>query len=496
MAADVTIPRLGWSMEEGVFAGWIKKPGDTVKPGEPLFMLEGEKATQEIEAVDGGVLHLAPDAPSEGQTVLVGRTIAKLCAAGETPAWGTPAGPAAAVAAPVPAAAAAPQLPQSGGVPPAPVVAKTHPNTHPAAAVPSPATAAIPVAASPSVRRLARQMGIDLATVTPRLPGGRLSADDLAPGHHGGGPAARVAPPAHATAQALLPAGSSRSSPRARRAARDRGVDVATIRGSGAGGRVRERDVLAAVEAGATARGSGVPGVAAGASVIPITQTRRTIARQMIRSRQETVPVTLTAWADATALLAARAALKAAEGPEAATLNDMLLKAVADTLLAHPLLAARWEETQLVLPGDRIDIGLAVDAPGGLVVPVVRDVAASPLAEVARQTRWLVERARSGRLTAADMQGGVFTLTSLGSYGIEFFTPVINHPEAAILGVGAIRMQPVPPPGGQEGFILQRQLPLSLTFDHRIVDGGPAARFLGDLAARIAAFAAASAAGA
>jgi len=477
MAADVTIPRLGWSMEEGVFAGWIKKPGDTVKPGEPLFMLEGEKATQEIESVDGGVLHLAPDAPSEGQTVLVGRTIAKLCAAGETPAWGTAANPPAAVAAP---AAAAP--PRASVAPPAPPVAERHP----AAVAPAPATRAMPVAASPSVRRLARQMGIDLATVAPRLPGGRLSAEDLATAHHGAGPQARQAPSAQNTVQAPLPAGSSRSSPRARRVARDRGVDVATIRGSGAGGRVRERDVLAAAQAGATPRGRGAAGAAAGATMMPITQTRRTIARQMVRSRQETVPVTLTAWADATALLAARAALKAADGPEAATLNDMLLKAVADTLLAHPLLAARWEETQLALPGDRIDIGLAVDAPGGLVVPVVRDVAAAPLAEVARQTRWLVERARSGRLTAADMQGGVFTLTSLGSYGIEFFTPVINHPEAAILGVGAIRMHPVPPPGGQEGFVLQRQLPLSLTFDHRIVDGGPAARFLGDLAARIA----------
>jgi pyruvate/2-oxoglutarate dehydrogenase complex dihydrolipoamide acyltransferase (E2) component len=253
---------------------------------------------------------------------------------------------------------------------------------------------------------------------------------------------------------------------------------------------VRERDVLAAAAAGTPRLGpaatAAMPALPPGATSVPITQVRRTIARQMVRSRQETVPVTLTAWADATAVLAARAACKAAAGPEAATLNDMLLKAIADTLLAHPLLAARWEETQLVLPGDRIDIGLAVDAPGGLVVPVVRDVAASPLAEVARQTRWLVERARGGRLTAADMQGGVFTLTSLGSYGIEFFTPVINHPEAAILGVGAIRMQPVPPPSGQEGFVLQRQLPLSLTFDHRIVDGGPAARFLGDLAARIA----------
>jgi pyruvate dehydrogenase E2 component (dihydrolipoamide acetyltransferase) len=487
MAADVTIPRLGWSMEEGVFAGWIKQPGDTVKPGEPLFMLEGEKATQEIEAVDGGVLHLAPDAPSEGQTVLVGRMIAKLCAAGEAPAWGPQASPPAAVATP---AAAAP--PQASGSPLTRAVSKTHP----AAAASGPTPHGIPVAASPSVRRLARQMGIDLATVTPRLPGGRLSAEDLATGHQGGGPAACVAP-AHVTANALLPAGSPRSSPRARRAARDRGVDVATIRGSGAGGRVRECDVLAAAAAGATPRGSGVHAATMrGGTVMPITQTRRTIARQMVRSRQETVPVTLTAWADATSLLAARAALKAATGPEAATLNDMLLKAVADTLLAHPLLAARWEETHLSLPGDRIDIGLAVDAPGGLVVPVVRDVATAPLAEVARQTRWLVERARSGRLTAADMQGGVFTLTSLGSYGIEFFTPVINHPEAAILGVGAIRMQPVPPPGGQEGFILQRQLPLSLTFDHRIVDGGPAGRFLGDLAARIAAFTPASAAGA
>ena len=486
MAADVTIHRLGWSMEEGVFAGWIKKPGEAVKPGEPLFMLEGEKATQEIEAVDGGVLHLAHDAPADGQTVLVGRTIGKLCAAGETPTWSAGAAP---VAPSAPAAAAPPAAPAAN--PPHPVAKPAAPP----AAAPGPAPGngrhappqSIPAAASPSVRRLARQMGIDLATVAPQLPGGRLSVEDLAAGRHAGGPVARMAPPSPSAGISSLPAGSVRSSPRARRAAEARGLDIAVIRGSGAGGRVRERDVLAAAATGTVPRSSAPVAAPPGATAVPITQIRRTIARQMVRSRQETVSVTLTAWADATTLLAARAALKATDGPEAASLNDMLLKAVADTLLAHPLLAARWEETQLALPGDRIDIGLAVDTPGGLVVPVVRDVATSPLAEVARQTRWLVERARSGRLTATDMQGGVFTLTSLGSYGIEFFTPVINHPEAAILGAGAIRMQPVPPPGGQEGFILQRQLPLSLTFDHRIVDGGPAARFLGDLAARIAA---------
>jgi pyruvate dehydrogenase E2 component (dihydrolipoamide acetyltransferase) len=329
------------------------------------------------------------------------------------------------------------------------------------------------------VRRLARQLGIDLETVTPRLPGGRLSADDLAAAKPAAGPAHYSSPAAAA------PAASTKSSPRARRAARERGLDVAAVRGGGANGRVRECDVLAAAQAG-PARAA-TPATTPGGITVPIQQTRRTIARQMVRSRQETVPVTLTAWADATALLAARATLKAAAGLEAPSLNDMLLKFLAESILAHPVLAARWEETQLMFPGDRIDIGLAVDTPGGLVVPVIRDVAAVPLFDVAKQSRSLVERARAGRLTAADMQGGVFTLTSLGSYGIEFFTPVINHPEAAILGVGAIRMQPVPPPGGQDGFVLQRQIPLSLTFDHRIVDGGPAARFLGDLAARIAA---------
>jgi pyruvate dehydrogenase E2 component (dihydrolipoamide acetyltransferase) len=324
-------------------------------------------------------------------------------------------------------------------------------------------------------------LGIDLAAVAARLPGGRLSVADLQP-HADDGPTARMA-------VAAPPAGGVRTSPRARRAARQHGVDLATVRGGGATGRVRERDVLAAAAGGGVQHGAGAaPHASPGAVTVPITQTRRTIARQMLRSRQETVPVTLTAWADATALLAARAAGKAADGPEAATLNDMLLKALADALRGHPLLAARWEETHLRLPGERIDIGLAVDAPGGLVVPVVRDVASVPLAEVARQTRGLVSRARAGQLSAADMQGGVFTLTTLGSYGVEFFTPVINHPEAAILGVGATRLHPLPAPDRPAGFALQPRLPLSLTFDHRVVDGGPAARFLGDLAARITTF--------
>lgn len=449
MSADVTIPRLGWSMEEGVFAGWLKQPGDAVRPGEPLFMLEGEKATQEIEAVDGGTLHLAPDAPSPGDTVLVGRVIAKLCGSGEVPSWlSTPR--------PTHARPATPASP-----PP------TSPARTPAAGDGGSSSVVPRFTASPSVRRLARRMGIDLATVVPRLPGGRLSAGDLD---------GRFQPELLKTHSPSD--GRSTSSPRARRLAHERGIDIRSLAGSGAGGRVRARDVLAAATANP-------PALSEGWREVPISQTRRTIARQMLRSRQETVPVTLTAWADATALLASRAAEKLAHGQDAATLNDMLLSLVAVTLLEHPLLAARWAESHLAVPDGRIDIGLAVDAPGGLVVPVVRDVNAASIDALARQTRDLVKRAREGRLTAADMQGGAFTLTSLGSYGVEFFTPVINYPETAILGVGAIRLLPVELAEAPTDFRLRQQLPLSLTFDHRVVDGGPAARFLQDLSLRI-----------
>jgi pyruvate dehydrogenase E2 component (dihydrolipoamide acetyltransferase) len=483
MAVEISIPRLGWSMEEGVFAGWLKQPGDVVQAGDPLFMLEGEKATQEIESIGEGVLHLAPDTPAAGQTVLVGRTIGQLCAAGEKPVWNAAPAAAAAPVAGAPAAAIAPAAHPVAAAP-APRAPYKEPqresHREPQQRQPPRPTAGeptlIPLAASPTVRRLARQLGIDLSRVAPMWPGGRVAEHDVVIAAVGG------------SAVAAAPVGRVIATPRARRLAHERGVDLATIRGSGARGRVRERDVPKPAPRIAPPPGRS-PSPANGsvpAGAIPVTATRRTIARQMVKSRQETVPVTLTAWADATTLLAERARLKEAHGSAAASLNDILLKLVADLLVVHPLLASRWEETHLVPPAaDTIDIGLAVDAPSGLVVPVVRDVGRSSLADVTRQSRDLIERARTGRLAVAEMQGGVFTLTSLGSFGIEFFNPVINWPESAILGLGAIRQQPVPLPAGQGGFAFQPQLPLSLTFDHRVVDGAPAARFLGELVRRI-----------
>jgi pyruvate dehydrogenase E2 component (dihydrolipoamide acetyltransferase) len=439
MAEEIRIPRLGWSMEEGTFAGWLKKPGDTVRPNEPLFTLEGEKATQEIESIGEGVLHLAPDCPRPGQVVPVGHLIGQLCAAGETPVWSATAPP------PVAQEPARPKnegMPQNAPLPPV----------------------SAGVAASPSVRRLARQMGIDLNQVTPAWPGGRVLEHDLVPGT-----------PATANSHGRLIA-----TPRARRIARERGLDLRQVRGAGPGGRIRERDLP-------TGLAPAAPPAEIPDNAIPVTTRRRTIAKAMVKSRQETVPVTLTTRADATALLALRARLKR-ETPKAEiapTFNDMLLKLIADLLVEHPMLGSRWEETYIVPPGDTIDLGLAVDAPTGLVVPVVRDVRRRSLAEIAADSHALVEKGRQGRLAAEEMRGALFTLTSLGPYGVEFFNPVIPWPQVAILGLGTIKPQPVPLPSGQDGFTFRKELPLSLTFDHRVVDGAPAARFLRDLVERV-----------
>lgn len=415
MGVEIRIPRLGWSMEEGTFSGWLVPPGHPAKAGQALFLLEGEKATQEIESLGDGIVHEAPDAPKPGQVVPVGSLIGMLCAKGETPSWPSPG--------------------QS--------------RTLPAAQEPPQATM---VPAPPSVRRLARRMGIDLSAVKPSLPGARVGARDL------------VAPVARAGFTAPV-------TPRARRLAKSMGVATEGIRGTGRNGRVRERDIQ-----GMLAQQQPAPR----GDAIPITAVRRTIARNMEASRRQTVPVTLTARADATALLAARARLKAREAERAPTLNDMVLHLLGRSLPRHRLLAARWMETHLLLPEDGgIHVGLAVDAPEGLMVPVIRDLARQPLGLVAEQSKSLVARAREGRLKAADMQGGVFTLSSLGSFGIDHFNPVINYPETAILGLGAIFQEAVP--AGEGGAAFRPALPISLTFDHRVVDGAPAARFLQDL---------------
>jgi len=410
MAMPITIPRLGWNMEEGTFGGWLRRDGDPVRPGDPLFTLESEKATEEVEGLDAGFLRIPADGPGPGDRLAVGTVIGFVVS---TPAESLPS--------------------RTGG--PAPTA------TPPADPV-----------ASPSVRRLARQHGIDLRKVRGTGPGGRISADDLSP-----------QPASRERERPEQP----RSSPRARRVARELGIDWTTIAGSGRNGRVRERDVRTA--------GGSQPGI----GVVPLSPIRRTIATRMLESLRTTAPVTLTTTADATNLVNLREQFRAAaDGPAAPSFTDFVVKLAAVALAKHPHLGGQWTDQGIRLLSG-IHIGIAVDTEAGLLVPVVRDVPSLGLRQLAARTRELIGRARTGRVAAADMQGSCFTVSNLGAYGIDAFTPIINPPECAVLGVGRIAKRPAVV---GDGVVPRDQVTLSLTFDHRIVDGGPAARFLQTLA--------------
>lgn len=372
MAIEIILPRLGWSMEEGTFSGWLKENGEAVAAGEPLFSVESDKVTMDVESLDAGILYIPPDGPEMGAVVMVGQRLGYLLAQGEEPPEGS-------------------------------------------ASVPAGRPVAVPV----EVERVGEAAG-------PRLERRAIT-------------------------------------PRARRVAAELGVDTAGVEGTGKGGRVREADVQAALER----RGK--------EAAVPITTLRRTIAARMMESKRNTAPVTLTSRADVTELVAVREKWKAAAGSEAPSYTDMLAKVAAQALAAHPEMNSRWSGDQLIVPS-QVHIGLAVDTEQGLLVPVLRDVGRVSLKDLARRSRELIAAARERRLRPEDLEGGTFTISNLGSYGIDAFTPIIHYPETAVLGVGAIRKEMTVMGSGQFG--VRDWITLSLTFDHRVVDGAPAARFL------------------
>jgi pyruvate dehydrogenase E2 component (dihydrolipoamide acetyltransferase) len=436
MAHEITIPRLGWSMEEGVFSGWLKQEGDTVRQGDPLFELEGEKAIQEIEAVDAGILRIPANGPQPGSMVKVGAVVGYLVAEGESLPVGETPDASVIVSGTQELLEGTPSLPTE-------TVA---------------VDAALPPAAGPSVRRMARESGVALDQIAGTGRGGRILAEDIE----------RVS--SQPAPSPLSPV----ASPRARRVAAELKIDWTQLTGTGVGGRIREQDVLAARRAPAAGQ------------LIPLTRRRKGIAHRMVASRQQTVPVTLTTKADAANLVNLREQFKTTSGESPIPgYQDIITKLVAGAIRRHPLLAGRWDEDAIVLPAENeVHIGMAVDTDDGLLVPVLRNATQLSLIELAAKSRQLVSQARAGKLTAADMQGSVFTITNLGAFGIDAFTPIINVPETAILGLGAIRREPVVLDDG--GIVSRYQLTLSLTFDHRIVDGAPAARFLQDIAKAIA----------
>jgi pyruvate dehydrogenase E2 component (dihydrolipoamide acetyltransferase) len=425
MAAEVVIPRLGWSMEEGTFGEWLKPDGAVIKLGDPIFVLEGEKSAQDIEAVDAGVLRIPAGAPRAGDTVLVGQVVAFLCAANETcPPLPKPGAPTSA-AAPAPTAAQSPPVA-------APPVAAT---------VSAPPPVAKPAAPPPKAPVPAVAVAVRSAPVPSQSPA--------------------LAPPAGPPRAAS----SLRVTPRARRAARRLAVDLAGIQGTGRAGRIRERDVLATPSPAQRPVG-----------VHPVSTIRKTIAARMLTASQTTAPVTLHRRCDAGNLVNLREQFASGRaGVVVPSYTELLVKLIGCVLAEFPEVRTRFVDATTLETVAETSIAVAVDTPQGLLAPVVPRVAERPLAEVVTEVRALAARARAGELGSAELTGGVFTVTNLGALGVEYFTPVLNLPQVAILGVGAILREPVVV---DDDIVIADRLPLSLTFDHRLLDGAPAARFL------------------
>jgi len=390
VATEVRLPRLGQGMESGTIVKWLKAEGDMVEKGEPLYELDTDKVTQEVEAEASGVL--LKIAVAEGE-VAVGRTIGFIGAEGEVVEVAAPP-------APEPAAAEAPAA--------------------------APAAEAAP-------------------TVVSSTTNGRIKA-----------------------------------SPLARRIARERGVDLASVRGTGPDGRIVAEDVERAEVGAAPApvAAAPVPSPAGEVERRPLSNVRRTIARRLTEAW--TVPAfQLTVDIDMSRADELVHKQRELNPGVRITVTDLLTKVCATALMRHRDMNVRFGEDELfVYP--TADVGIAVAAPQGLVVPVVRSAERLTLAEIAGVRGDLVSRAREAKLRTEDLDGGTFTISNLGMFGVDQFVAVLNPPQASILAVGRTREQVVP----QDGELVV--LPLmtaTLTCDHRAVDGATGAEFLGTIRA-------------
>lgn len=437
MAAEVKMPRLGWTMEEGTLVQWLKQDGDMVQEGDLICTVEGDKAASDVESFDSGILRIPPDSPPIGKTVPVGTLLAYIAAPGEELNFDT--APAAASAEPAPSPATSSAAPASSV---APSATSSRRDGGPAI--------------SPRARRVAKELGVDWTTLTGSGRTGRIIERDV-------------------RAAARTQAAPVRVSPLARRVAEELGVDVAQLASDAPGRRIGRADVEQAARSAKPA-----PSAGEGDTLIPLSGIRKISAARLTESARTVVPVTLTTDADATEMVRLRkqiaADLKPA-GLPVPSYNDMLVKIVAVALSEHPALNASFTDEGILLHA-AANIGVAVDSERGLLVPVVADAGNKSLQQIAADTSRLIEQARAGKLKSDEMSGGTFTISNLGMFNIDAFTPIINLPESAILGVGRIQARPVVVDEENDTVEVRRMMALSLTFDHRVVDGAPAARFL------------------
>ncbi len=435
------MPRLSDSMEEGTILRWLKGDGDDVRRGDELVEIETDKATMTYEADQDGVLRILAD---EGATLPIGEVIARI-GDGGGPNGGDPAAAAAPAEAP-PLEVEEPDAPLTGpaGEHGAATAATQDAPPPPPAAAPAPTPAAAPspgerVKASPVARRIAREQGVDLAALSGSGPGGRIVKADVQ---------AAVIPDGGPAAAPAQPAPVAEPVPTPAPAPEAPG-DLATVKGE-----VRVQE---------------------------LTRTQQVIARRMAEAKATVPEFTLEDEIDMDAAVRAREELKAmaGEGAVVPSYNDMIVKASALALREFPRANGAYRDGHFEL-FSRVNVGVAVAGEGSLVVPVVFDADGKALGEIARETRALAARVRDGSITPPELSGGTFTVSNLGMYGISNFTAVINPPQAAILAVGALVERPVVRDGA---VVPGHVMPVTLACDHRILYGAEAAEFLGRLRA-------------
>jgi pyruvate dehydrogenase E2 component (dihydrolipoamide acetyltransferase) len=435
MPTEIFLTKVGMTMSEGVVAQWYVADGAQVKKGELLYRLETEKVELEVDADAGGtVKHLV----AENVTLAPGDLIGFIFAAGE------------AIPDPLPRAVG------KSTVEPTPAVRPVGGR----------------VVASPLARKLAKQRGLDLAALAGSGPGGRIVEADVL--NFGDVPRSSELP-----GQSSPEADDVKASPIARRLAKDLGVSLASLRGSGPGGRIVKEDVEAAAQAGRPPLRvvPSAPPAAQAGERIPLRGMRKTIAARMHQSLQSSAQLTMdmdVRMDDAVRLREQLITEWEKEGVRP-TYTDLVVRAVTKALAQHPRMNSLMNETEIVLLPE-VHVGIAVALEEGLVVPVVRDTARRDLKAIAQETSRLAKAAREGALSMDDFAGGTFTVSTLGMFGVDAFTPILNPPQAGILGVNRIRDDV-----GWEGDrpVRRKAMTLSLTWDHRILDGEPAARFLG-----------------
>ena len=442
MATSIVMPQMGYDMHEGKVVRWLKKEGEEVTRGEVIAEIETDKATVEYEAYTGGVM--AKIVAEEGVAIPVGGLIAVMTAPGEAIPEDilTDAAIASAADSPAPAAAAV-------EAPEAPI---------PAAAAPADTEE---VRASPLARRLAKERGFDLATITGTGPGGRITEADIPE------QGAAAAPAALASSNGYI-----KASPLAKRLARERGIDLATLTGTGPGGRVIEVDVPE--HAGPAAAGSAAPATLVSENV-ELSRMRQAIARVTSDSKRDAPHFYVAVDVDMTKAMSFRRDLNdELDAENRVSVNDLIVKASAIAIGRHPKFNSFFRDDHLQMNA-AINVGIAIALESGLIVPGINGCERKSLVEIAAASRDLVSRANSGTLRNDEYSGTTFSVSNLGAFDIESFTAIIFPPHAAILAVGTVKEQPVVRDGE---LAIAQIMKATLSTDHRVADGAEAAQFL------------------